>query len=46
MKVVAGEDGGIEEENDPCQRQSTVRFADVNVGIEEEKVEEIADIIP
>lgn len=46
MKVVAGEDGGIEEENNPCQRQSTVRFADVNIGIEEEKVEEIADMIP
>ena len=38
----------IKEENDPCWRISTVRFADGNVDVDEEKleVEETSDMTP
>jgi len=45
MKVADKGAGEIEQENDPCRRTSTVRFADGDVDMEEEeKVEETSEI--
>ena len=46
MEVIAENDGGTGENNDPCKRCSTVRFAEASIKEEEEKIEESIDEIP
>ena len=46
MKIVAEKDSRTGETHNPCEKRSTVRFAEASIEEEEEKIEASADEIP